>query len=235
MAKFNMFGKEKEEDEDKGQGEAKFASKEDFEEIKKSSTETKTTLESLANTIKAMNDREEAKQTKLEEETRKKETKPALTAEEQFEEFANDPTAFINKRISPTTKLSLMNTSKALRMETLGGKEYYHGEFRKKVDALIDSTNDVNQTVNPAYIENCYKIVLADSLDDIQQGKLKKQLSMSTESSASGERSIDPNAKPSVEYRDAKTKYAAAQMGLTDDDVVSAAKDQAIHGLEVVA
>jgi hypothetical protein len=229
------------EDDEAGKAvEAKFTSLEtELKATKESSAKTQETLGTLSETIKTMNDRfsrEDEARTKAEEKVKADANKEKTqTVEEQTEELLTDPAAYIRKQISGTSKVAIMAVAKQTRQEVLGSEEYYHGSFKKEVDALIESTTDLAQTTNPAYIMNCYKIIKSNHIDEILNGQLKKASSLHSfsDGGTGGERP-DKDAKPKVEYRDAKSRYAASQFGLTEDDVIGAANSQAINGLEVV-
>lgn len=206
--------------------------------------QTKTTgvLESLSQSVKAINDRYKAEddaRVKREKELKAKADaeRVAPTADEEFERMASDPAGYVREHSKAGTQLAMITAGKQVRAEVLGDKEYYTGEFKSQVDALIESEQNLALRANPAFINNCYKIILADNFDKITKGELKKNASMHSfsDGSGSGNRSSDPNAKPTIEYRDSKTKYAASQLGLKDEDLVDAAKSGSIHGLEVVA
>jgi hypothetical protein len=242
---FLGFGRNEEDDEEAGKAaEAKFNSTV-AETVKKVVEETtradKSTMESLAASIKAMNERfanEDAARQRAEAARKQAENQPKFgTPEEEFERFASDPRGYMNSAAEPATKVALMTAARVTRNEVLSGKPYYHGDFKSKVDSLVESDSNLQNRNNPQYIMNCYKIVLADHMEEINSGKLKQHLGMSGFSDAgnSGRQATDPNAKPTVEYRDAKSKFAASQLGLSDDDIIEAAKSQAIHGLELVA
>lgn len=243
MAKW--FGQQTQEEKDEEAGksvEAKFGEVDNtLKTVVETQTATTNTLKTLGDTIKAMNDRsakEEADRIKAGKETQQRQQQQQTrTPEEEAEAMLNDPASYIRNTVSAATNLTLMNNAKLVKQEVLSGKDYYHGEFKSKVDGLIDGESNLALRGNPNFILNAYKVVLADHLEAIQKGELKQHASMHTfsDSSSSGGRNTDPNAKPTVEYRDNKSKYAAAQLGLKDEDIILAAKDQAIHGLEVVA
>jgi hypothetical protein len=238
MAKLRFFGNE-EEDEDAGKAvEAKFKTLED------SNKETKETLTSLAETIKAMNERSTREETerialrkKEQEAEDKKNQRVAPTAEEEFERFANDPMAFVREAASPAARVALITAAKQTKIEVLGEKEYYSGEIKTSVDAMIEAEQNLALRANPNFILNCYKIVVADNMDKIHKGEIKTRAAMHSFSDGGngGGRKAD-DGKVEVDWgQNSKAKYAAAQLGLSEEDIIGAAKDRAIHGLEVVA
>jgi hypothetical protein len=200
--------------------------------------DNKTTLEAIKAGIDAQNARyaaEDAARTKAAND-KKKADYVAPTQEERVEALLNDPDKFINERVSATTRVAIMAVAKQTRAEVLGAKEYYHGDFKKQVDALIESTTDITQTTMPQYLENCYNVVLGQNMDKIMKGEMKKSTSLHSFSDGGNSGKSGTESGPvKVEYRDNKSSYAAKAMGLTDEDFEKAAKEQAIHGLEVVA
>lgn len=241
MAKW--FGKEVGSEEDAGkQVEAKFG---EFEKTQKVITDTQEaqtkSIETLSSVIKEMNDREKAKEAKILKDQNERRQQEVIdknkekTPEMIAEELLNDPAAFIANQVSGATRLTLLTHSKQVREEVLGDKEYYHGAFKKEVNDLIDSEPNLATRGMANFIMNCYRVALGNHIDEIQEGKLQKSAAMHGFADGGTSGGSKGDDKSSVEYRDNKSKFAASQLGLTDEDVVKAAKDQAIHGLEVVA
>ncbi len=217
--------------------EAKFESFESaIKEQKEVSTQTQNTMAELAKTIKELNEREAAREAaRVKAENAAKPKPVSLSTEEEAEALLTDPSGYIDRRLSGTARLALMSLAMQKREQVLGKKEYYYGDFKAKVDALIENTTNLEQTTNVGYIENCYKVVLADHLKEIMAGELKAQTSMYSDNGSSSGNSTRDDGKITVKYRDSKTERAAALLGVTDEDVIKYAKEEAIHGLEVVA
>lgn len=236
MAKW--FGNTENEEEAGKAVEAKFTSLETkFDDGQKKTSET---LGTLADSVKRMNDRfarEDAERLKQQNKEREQNKPAAKTAEEEFEALANNPGDYIREQTRGATQLAMITAGKQARAEVLGEKEYYHGEFKSKVDSLIEAEPNLAQRANPAFLNNCYKVILADHIEEIKKGELKTKAHLHgfSDSSNSGGRSRNSDETPVVEYRDAKSKHAAAMFGLEDKDIIAAAKEGAIHGLEVVA
>lgn len=239
MASF--FGKKEGEEKEVDPGKAVEARFTSLEESNKKLSET---LGTVAETIAAMNKRETEKQAQLDKQAkdraeaeakRKAEEGAPKTPEEVFERFAEDPNNYIRQATEPATRLAILTAAKLTRQETLGDQEYYYGEFKAKVDALIDAEPNIGSRANPAFIMNCYKIIKSDYTDQIIKGDLKKKASMSgfSDGGHSGNKE-DKDSKPTIEYKDNKSRYAASQLGIKDEDLVEAAKSGNIHGLEVV-
>lgn len=206
-------------------------------------------LGTLAETIKAMNKREEDKQAKIELEARNKTAEEARrkaageTPDEKFERFAANPDDYIARQNEPANRLALTTNAKLMKQEVLGDKEYYVGEFKAQVDTLIESEPNLALRGNAGFLNNCYKIILADNFEKIQKGELRRNMSLNqfSDDGGGGKGKDSKDAKPTVEYRDqpgapaTKAKYAGSQLGLTEEDIIAAAKSGEIHGLEVVA
>jgi hypothetical protein len=196
-----------------------------------------------------MNDKstaeEQARKKATDDAARKKaaEVQSSKTPEDVAEELLNDPASFIANQVSSTTRLALITAGKQIKSETLTGEEYYHGDIKKATDAMIEAEPNLALRANPNFVKNCYKVACADNMEKITSGEIKKHASLYgfPDASSGGSKGDDPNAKPKVEFRSQgqyssdKSKFAAQQLGVTDDDIIGAAKAQAIHGLEVVA
>lgn len=243
----SIFGK-KEETEDAGKSvEAKFTAIDDqFKGLSTKQEEIGNTLSSLAETIKSINDRQAAEETqRLERERKAKEnatkTTETKTAEQELDLLASDPRKYITELATntstPATKLAMITSARLMRNEVLQDKEYYYGDFKKKVDSLLENEPNLQNQNNPSFILNCYNLVLGQSIEQIQKGELKKRASLLSyaDGGSDGKRK-DPNEKPSVEFRNDRNKngrMVMEQLGLTEDDLIESAK-QGYHGLEVV-
>lgn len=231
-------------EEDAGkQVEAKFTSLED------SQKKTNETLGTLAQTIADMNKREIDKQAAIDLAAKNKREAEARaraageTPDEKFERFAANPDDYIARQNEPANRLALTTNAKLMKNEILGEKEYYVGEFKAQVDALIESEPNLALRGNAGFLNNCYKIILADNFEKIQKGELRRNMSLNqfSDDGGGGKGKDSKDAKPTVEYRDqpgapaTKAKYAGSQLGLTEEDIIAAAKSGEIHGLEVVA
>ena len=87
-------------------------------------------------------------------------------------DWIDDPEGATRKLLQPTNQALLVMAARATKQDVLNEKEYYHGDFKSKVDALIAQQPLKNQCDVQA-IENCYKVVLADHITEINEGKLK--------------------------------------------------------------
>src|SRR5580693_999901 len=145
------------------------------ETVEASNAGNKSTIDSLAATMKAINERFAAEEV-ARNKAAKEEKKVTRTQEEEQEFMLNDPDGYTRSKIEPTTRLALITNGKLVRNETLSGKPYYFGSFKQKVDELIDnsSSNNLQLRSDPSFVNNCYKIVMADHMEEIQAGKLKQ-------------------------------------------------------------
>jgi len=250
MAKFMGFGNA-DNDEDAGKAvEAKFKTVEDgLKEVKDANAANANTLKSIADSIKAMNDKAAKEEADRKAATdaaaikKAEENQNAKTPEDIVEELLSDPAAFISKQVNSTTRLALITAGKQVKSEVLTGEEYYHGEIKRATDAMIEAEQNLALRANPTFVKNCYNVAIAQNLEKITSGEIKKfnSLHSFSDSSSGGTKGDDPSAKPKIEFRSQgqysadKSRFAAQQLGLTDEDIVDAAKTQVIHGLEVVA
>jgi hypothetical protein len=236
-----FWAKNGQDDEDAGKAvEAKFTTLETnfntkLEDLGKKIPTTESVTQSVMQAIKTENDRAKKEQEAREKQQRQQQENANYDPEKEFEKMAADPRAYFQEMSAPGTKVGLLALAKQARKDILENKEYYHGDFKKKVDELITGNPDLAVQANPNFIENCYNVVLGQHLDQIVKGDLKKKIAaQSLGNDGSGSGSQD-DGKIKVEYRDPKSRYAAQAMGLTDEDFATAIKDEAIHGLEVGA
>lgn len=98
-----------------------------------------------------------------------KEEKP-LTSFIEDEDTAFDER--FNKRISPIVT-STLALSANLATNILKDKPYYHDKgLKAKVDEALSKQTLANRA-NPAFVENLYKIIVSDHMDEIREGKIK--------------------------------------------------------------
>jgi hypothetical protein len=163
--------------------------------------------------------------------------------EDAFNEFAADPRAALNSATARAERIAAVALGKQTRLEVLGGKEYYHGEFKTKVDNMIDTgTTDANALSNVSYILNCYNLVYAEyaqngKLDDMKRAAAAHGFSDGGSSGKgdSEDKTVKIDFRGQQNYPAAKARSAMEQMGLKDEDLVNAAKEGVINGLEVQA
>lgn len=140
------------------------------------------------------------------------------------EDFLLDPQGATRKQLQPVAQATMMLAAKMARQETLGEKEYYHGEIKSKVDALI-ATLPLAQQTNEASLMNCYKIACYDHQKDITEGKIKaKNTSAIFEGGSTGAHSGKEN-EGSNETLTAEEKHVAQVMGVSEKDWISSRRE----------
>lgn len=176
-------------------------------------------IEELAAAIKA--EREDQK--RKEEEVRKKaekEEKPSFD-----EQFLVDPEGAINSKLTGVTQATMMLAAREAKREVLGEKEYYHGEFKTRVDELIASL-PLAQQCNNVSIENCYKIAFAEKHKDIEEGKIKSRFSdMNMGNNGTGGHSGSGKGSENTDTLTAEEKAAAKALGFTEKEYADSKKE----------
>jgi phage I-like protein len=128
-----------------------------------------------------------------------------------------DPENAINEKLQPTQIALLKLASREARRETLGEKEYYYGDLKSKVDALIE-TLPLNQQTNSASIENCYKLIMYDHQKDITDGKIKaRNTSMIFDGGSTGGHGGKEKGDD-TETLSTEEKHIAERLGVSEAD-----------------
>lgn len=176
-------------------------------------------IEELAAAIKA--EREDQK--KKEEAAKKKtEDENKVTFEEQF---LIDPEGAINSKLTGVTQATMILAAREAKRETLGEKEYYHGEFKTRVDELINSM-PLKDQCNTTAIENCYKIAFAEKHQEITDGKIKSRFSdMNMGNNGTGGHSGSSKGSENTDTLTAEEKSAAKALGFTEKEYADSKKD----------
>jgi hypothetical protein len=103
--------------------------------------------------------------------------------------------------------------------------EYYSGDIKREVDALIASQH-VTFRQNPANIENCYHTVLGKHTKEIVEGKLKSRFAGGTDRSTNNGNASDSSSSKDKKDRnfdtegEANLRKAAKQSGIKYEDYV---------------
>jgi len=130
----------------------------------------------MQESMKPMQELAELIKKEREEKGREEAARKAAKDKEDKGDFSEriliDPENAVDEKLRPTQVALLKLASREARRETLGEKEYYYGDIKNKVDALIE-TLPLNQQTNSASIENCYKLVMYDNQKDVADGKIK--------------------------------------------------------------
>lgn len=144
------------------------------------------------------------------------------------EDFMLDPAEATRRAIaegtSGLTKATLMLAARGNIRETLESKEYYHGDFKSKVDAMVAQQSLENQC-RPDVVENCYKVIMADHMTEIRDGKLKARTASSTfEGGSTGGHKADSD-NSTAETMSEDEKRAASAMGIKPDEWIKSRKE----------
>jgi len=115
-----------------------------------------------------------------------------------------------------------------IRRETFEDAEkfkYYHGDFKRKVDALI-ANQSLAARNDASVVENCYKTILADHMDEIVEGKLKSRFASSTSNGGTSSGSAGGTSTGAKEKTvltgdyERDVRKAAQQVGIKYEDYV---------------
>lgn len=140
------------------------------------------------------------------------------------EDYLLDPIEATRRAMEPTNNAIRLLASRQARREVLEDKEYYYGDIKSKVDAMIDQ-QPLTLRHDSNVITNCYKLVMFDNQKDIADGKIKaRNTSAIFESGSTGGHS----GKEGGEGEESWTKEeetAAGHMGLTKKDWISSRKE----------
>lgn len=153
-------------------------------------------------------------------------------SDEELEElFLTDPKKAVEVATKGQQQLILTLRADNIKREVFEDAEkykYYHGDFKKKVDALL-----ANQTLaaknDPTVVENCYKSVLADHMDDIIQGKLKARFAQGTTNTngTDGGKAGGDGGKKEYQITD-DIKKLAKQFGMKPEEYAEALDKEGI-------
>lgn len=168
-------------------------------------------------------DRKEREETAKKAAEKKEREDNSLTSED----FMLDPLGATRRAIQEGTqgvaRATMMLAARGNIRETLEDKPYYHGEFKTKVDAMIANQSLDNQC-RPDVVENCYKVILADHITEINEGKIKARTSgMSFEGGSTGGHKADNTE--SAETLTADEEKAAAAMGIKKEDWIKSRRE----------
>ena len=166
-----------------------------------------------------------AREEKARKESEKKDKDDnALTSEDFMLDPAGSTKRAIAEGTAGLTKATLMLAARGNIRETLESKEYYHGDFKAKVDAMIASQS-LEMQCRPDVIENCYKVIMADHMKDIQEGKIKARTSSATfDTGSTGGHKVE-GKEGENETLTADEKQAAAAMGINDKDWIKSRRE----------
>lgn len=174
-------------------------------------------LDMAASINKEREDRAEAARKASETKTREDNT---ITDED----FLLDPMGSVDKKLSGTNTAVKMLAARMAKQDTLAEKEYYHGDIKSKVDAML-AAQTVESQMRPDVIENCYKLVMFDHMKDINDGKIKARNSAGTFEGGSTGAHSGTKAEGAEESMTAEEKLVASRMGVSEKDWISSRKE----------
>ncbi|HEY1644809.1 MAG TPA: hypothetical protein VGF75_00300 [Candidatus Saccharimonadales bacterium] len=143
---------------------------------------------------------------------------------DSYEALDDDTKRVIDTRFNQVNQTAMRAEARETRrsvFEDIENFPYYTGDLKQKIDEMIEKEPLTNQ-VNPLMARNCYKIVVADHIKDIQDGKVRSRLSAATGSSTSTTTTTDVNALPTLTDDEKKT---AKGMGIPEAEWAKAKKD----------
>ena len=140
---------------------------------------------------------------------------PEVTAED----FMLDPADAVSRMNRGTNTAVKMLAAKMNKQDALADKEYYHGDIKSKVDAMI-SQQTLDAQCRADVVENCYKLVMFDHMKDIQEGKIKSRNSANVFDSNSSSGNSGKSEGES-ETLNADEKLVAKRMGISEKDWIT--------------
>lgn len=142
--------------------------------------------------------------------------KTKVNSEEMDEKWLTDPKAAFNDSVQPLVLATINANSRATRREIFDDPkfEYYTGDFKKEVDALIDNSLAPSARNDQQSIENCYFLVLGKKTREIAEGKIKSRFAaVSTASAGTGTSKTDQTDTTPLTDEE---KRAASRFGMTE-------------------
>lgn len=128
------------------------------------------------------------------------------------------------RKMQPLVQATINTQSQLLRKQIFDDNpsefEYYHGEFKNKVDKLIDNLSLEHKT-NPNAIKNCYAVAFYEYQKDIKEGKLKSRFASVSLPSSSTTSNKD---KDEIVLSD-EEKRAARMLGIKEEDYAKTKKE----------
>ena len=139
------------------------------------------------------------------------------------EDYLLDPEAATRKQLQPVARATMMLAAKMAKQEALSEKEYYHGDIKSKVDAMISQQPLESQT-RADVIENCYKLVMFDHMDAVRDGKIKSRNTGAIfEGGSTGGHKVDTGESEGT--MSAEEKQIAKMMDISEKDWLTSRKE----------
>jgi hypothetical protein len=211
----------------------------ELEEVVKKVSETDSKITAMDERLKGLDSItafiEEQKKEK--EEAAKKAKAPKVkTPDEESEEAATlaarlleDPKGVISEITGAHTQGILQIRADNIRRQVFDDRssefEYYNGDIKKEVDALISSQNLTFQN-DPKALENCYHTVVGRKMKEISEGKIKSRFASST-----GNISTNKESKEDMTFETTPEMIKAAKLsGMELEDYKALVKKAALAG-----
>lgn len=136
-------------------------------------------------------------------------------------DWNTDPDAAFKAGMRPVVGVALTAQAFAVRTDVFSDadKYKYYPSLKKEIDEYIKK-QPLNMQINPEVIANCYKVVLADHIDKINEDNAKKEGRFFLESGGSSKTntdSIDKSKLPAAEQLSEKELSVCKKMGITPE------------------
>jgi phage I-like protein len=184
--------------------------------------------------LKRLKDSMDANETRRQEAERARTTSASQTQQTEFDkaydELEPEVRTVLDARFSQANQSAMRAEARETRrgiFEDIESHPYYTGDLKKKIDEMIEKEPLENQ-INPLLVRNAYKIIVADHMKDIQEGKVRSRLSSATGSSTTTTTKTDANALPALTDED---KRAAKNFGIKEEDWAKTKKDLITEGV----
>lgn len=140
------------------------------------------------------------------------------------EDFMLDPADAVRRSMTGTNNAVMMLAARAALRETLEDKEYYYGDIKQKVDAMV-SQQPLASQCRADVIQNAYKLVMFDHMKEVNEGKIKaRNTSVIFEGGSTGGHD-GKKADDANESMTADEKLVASKMGISDKDWISSRRE----------
>jgi hypothetical protein len=146
-----------------------------------------------------------------------------ITNEDFLLDSADATRRIVQQANTPIVTVTKMMLAKSNLRDTMEGKPYY-AALKAKVDAMVAQQSLDNQC-RADVVENCYKAIVFDHMEEIKEGKIKAQTSsMSFEQGGTGGHSGGGKDESTETMTDDEVKAAAA-MGIKKEDWIKSRKE----------
>jgi hypothetical protein len=140
------------------------------------------------------------------------------------EDFMLDPAEAVRRQMQGTNTAVMMLAARAALRETLEDKEYYYGDIKQKVDAMV-AQQPLPSQCRADVIQNAYKLVMFDHMKEVQEGKIKARNTSAIFEGGSTGGHDGKKADDANESMTADEKLVASKMGISDKDWISSRRE----------